>query len=132
MIPGATQPACGDPRCTKLKEEWVKKFKTNKQITGKELNLEECDKCKKERAARTAVAKQHDDERFGQQPFSTAPYIHQLNDPKHAANLQRSVIWAETHQRSINWVTAHDYPLHRDDQVVFSMFVEHKQHSRVG
>ena len=99
----------------------MKKFKNDKTITGKQLNSEECDKCKKERAARTAVATKHDDERFGQEPFSTAPYIHQLNDPKHTANLQRSMIWAETHQRSINWVTAHDYPPHRDNQAILSL-----------
>ena len=81
----------------------------------------ECAECKKERAARAIVAMNHYDKRFVQQPFSTASYIHQMNDPKHAANLQRSMIWAQTHQRSINWVTAHDFPLHRDDQVILCL-----------
>ena len=125
-------PACGNPACANLYEKMKKKFKEGTKITVEVLNKEECDICKKERKARAAVAMNNKDDRLGRQPFSTAPYIHQLNDPKHAANLQRSLIWAETHQRSINWVTAHDYPLHRDDQVAFSIFVEHKQHSRVG
>ena len=87
------------------------------------IKKEECSECNKERTARAAVAMKKDDDRFKRLPFSTAPYIHQLNDPKHAANLQRSVIWAETHERSINWVTAHDFPLHRDDQVPPVFFV---------
>ena len=119
MIPGADAPACGNPECARLQEEgWKEVFKNSKTITGAELMEQECATCRKERAARAAVAMTSGDERFDAQPFSTAPYIHQLNDPKHAANLQRAQIWADTHQRSINWVTAHDYPLHRDDQVM--------------
>ena len=70
-----------------MKEE----FKKDKKITGAELisKWEKCDTCKKRRAARAAVAMNNNDDRLGRQPFSTAPYIHQLNDPKHASNLQR-------------------------------------------
>ena len=74
---------------------------------------------KKHRKARAVVAMTDEDVRFSEEPFSTAPYIHQLNEPKHAANLERAVKWAEVNKRSINWVTAHDYPLHRDDQARF-------------
>ena len=77
---------------------------------------DECGICKKERSARAVVAMRHNDIRFNEEPYSTAPYIHQLNEPKHAANLERAVKWAGVNKRSINWVTAHDYPLHRDDQ----------------
>ena len=57
-----------------------------------------------------------DDERLHKEPFATAPYIHQLNDPKHAANVSRSMRWAKENKHTVNWVPAHDYPLHRDDQ----------------
>ena len=88
--------------------------KTFEEIKG------ECEVCQKERTARSAVAKKKiDDPRFHVEPFSTAPYIHQLNDPKHAANVSRSMRWAQEHRRSVNWVVAHDYPLHRDDQAMF-------------
>ena len=85
-------------------------------LSGIDLISEECDECKKERSARAVVAMSNEDLRFKEKPFSTAPYIHQLNEPKHAANLERAVNWAGENKRSINWVTAHDYPLHRDDQ----------------
>ena len=87
-----------------------------KILSGEDLMSEECDICKKERSARAVVAMHDEDVRFKQERFSTAPYIHQLNKPKHAANLERAVNWAGVNKRSINWVTAHDYPLHRDDQ----------------
>ena len=93
---------------------WEKKKKDDPD--EKCMKDEECDICKKERRARAAVARSNKDERFEQQPFSCAPYIHQLNEPKYAAMMQRAMKFAETNMRSINFVTAHDYPLHRDDQ----------------
>ena len=76
----------------------------------------ECDACARERRARACVATGDDDERFLQHPFSSAPYIHPLNYPKYYALQLRAVEWAKQHGRSVNWVVAHDYPLHRDDQ----------------
>ena len=108
------------------KWKWKEQFRTIKGITGADLMKEECAICRKERAARTAVAQKvgdSEDIRLGEQPFFTAPYIHSLNDPKHAANLRRAMIWAETHGCSINWVTAHDYPLHREDQADIHIYI---------
>ena len=86
----------------------------------------------KERAARRAVAMKKDDVRFHMEPFPTAPYIHQLNDPKHAANVSQSMRWAQVHRHSVNWVTAHDYPLHRDDQAFVVLVSVHRTaHSRM-
>ena len=137
MIPGAAMPICNNDDCKKLPERWEEAFKKGVTITvelqtkghpGDHDNPDlakrfekiqgECEVCQKERAARSAVAMKKDDERFHRDPFSTAPYIHQLNDPKHAANVSRSMRWAQKHRRSVNWVTAHDYPLHRDDQAM--------------
>ena len=138
MIPGAAVPVCNNDDCKKLPERWEEAFKKGVAITvelqtkghpGDHDNPDlakrfekikgECEVCQKERAARSAVAMKKDDERFHTEPFSTAPYIHQLNDPKHAANVSRSMRWAQVHHHSVNWVTAHDYPLHRDDQAMF-------------
>jgi len=118
-------PICGDPICTNLLDEWKVKFMTSREtgvlITGEELMNDECDKCKSERKARAAVAKQYEDkkqrdERFERPPFDTAPYIHQLNVPKHAANVDRAMRFSEKMNRCVHWITAHDYPLHLDDQ----------------
>ena len=142
MIPGAAVPVCNNDDCKELPKRWTEVFKKGVAITRK-LQTEghpgdddnpdlakrfkningECEVCQKERAARSAVAYKKkdgkDDERFDKEPFSTAPYIHQLNDPKHAANVTRSMRWAQEHRHSLNWVPAHDYPLHRDDQAMF-------------
>ena len=131
---------CGDPNCENLEQKWGERFLDHKKLFAdakerekKEPNPEkalketlkmirvpeECEICTKHRKARAVVAMTDEDVRFKEEPFSTAPYIHQLNEPKHAANLERAVKWAEVNKRSINWVTAHDYPLHRDDQARF-------------
>lgn len=129
-IPGrGDPPACGNARCAELQcSEWERLSKggahwhdrpdpknPNCKIPG--MKSLECDICKKERYKRTAVATGNDDERFQQHPFSSAPYIRPQNGPKYAAMTQRAEAWAERHRRQICWVTAHDRPLHRDDQV---------------
>ena len=139
MIPGAAVPVCNNEDCKRLPARWKEVFKKGVAITvelqtkghpGDPKNPDpaktfeeikgECEVCQKERAARSAVAmKKIEDPRFHVHPFATAPYIHQLNDPKHAANVSRSMRWAQEHRRSVNWVIAHDYPLHRDDQAMF-------------
>ena len=139
LMPGSTirgKLTCDTPKCVNLAKQWEKRFIDYEQmfadakknpvkkkpvaiLTGEDLNSKECKICKKHREARTVVAMSDKDVRFNEEPFSTAPYIHQLNEPKHAANLERAVKWAGVNKRSINWVTAHDYPLHRDDQAGF-------------
>ena len=147
MIPDAAAPVCNkapvcnNDDCKNLPERWKEVFKKGVAITkdlqteghpGDEENLDpakrfekikgECKVCQKERLARSVVAYKkngQDDERFKKKPFFAAPYIHQLNNPKHAANVTRSRRWADEHRHSVNWVTAHDYPLHRDDQAMF-------------
>ena len=59
------------------------------------------------------------DERFGRPPFHTAPYIHQLNVPKHAANVNRAMRFSEKMNRCVHWIIAHDFPLHPEDQARF-------------
>ena len=149
MLPNATVPACNNEDCKKLRDEWIRLFKTGVAITeevqreGYSNKIEEidpkktprgpigeseqtepketkvngeCEVCQKERLARSAVAMTREDERFKKEPFSTAPYIHQLNDPKHAANVTRSMRWAKKNKHTVNWLPAHDCPLHHDDQ----------------
>ena len=126
---------CNNDDCKKLPERWEEAFKKGVAITV-DLQTEghpgdlnnpdtakrfkeikgKCEACRKERAARSAVAMTNEDERLHKEPFATAPYIHQLNDPKHAANVSRSMRWAKENKHTVNWVPAHDYPLHRDDQ----------------
>ena len=117
---GNKKPTCGTEKCANLLTKWKERFK-NSAVTGEVLMRDECDICKKERKARAAVAKQHQkeekkDERFDNDLFVTAPYIHQLNVPKHAANVDRAVRFSEKTNRIVNWITAHDFPLHPDDQ----------------
>ena len=117
---GSKMPTCGKEKCAGLLAKWKDEFKIS-TVTGKVLMKDECNTCKKERKARAAVAKQHKeeekkDERFENDPFVTAPYIHQLNVPKHAANVDRAMRYSEKTNRTVNWITAHDYPLHLDDQ----------------
>ena len=127
-------PTCGNPMCTNLLDKWKVEFMKSREtgvlITGDELMNDECDKCKSERKARAAVAKQYEnkmqrDERFGRPPFDTAPYIHQNNVPKHAANVDRAMRFSEKTNRCVHWIIAHDYPLHPDDQAR-SFFSQHQ------
>ena len=76
----------------------------------------ECDVCARERCARKVVATGNNDPRFQQHPFNSATYIHPLNYPKYYALQYRAVDWAKARNLNVNWVVAHDYPLHRDDQ----------------
>ena len=135
-FPGSTKvdkrPTCSDENCKTLLDTWKKQFMTpmttGEEITGEKLMEQECDVCKTERKARAAVAIQYKhqdekDERFGRPPFDTAPFIHQLNVPKHAANIARAMRFSEKMSLCVHWIIAHDFPLHPDDQARSSFFV---------
>lgn len=118
MIPGNLGPACGNAECSRLQaSEWERMFRDGK--AWGEMSSRECRMCKKEQLARGVVARRDDDPRFLEHPFNSSPYIHPLNYPKYYALQVRAVEWAKTHGRTVNWVVAHDYPLHRDDQASF-------------
>ena len=135
------RPKCGNGGCAHFFKKWKDKFMNwkpkkaqDEPITGKQLMNDECNDeceiCKSERKARAAVAKQYDeedekDERFGRPPFDTAPYIHQLNVPKHAANVNRAMRFSENMNRCVHWIIAHDFPLHPEDQARFFLIRMH-------
>ena len=78
----------------------------------------ECVACRGERLARSRVAFSDQDPRFQRPPFEAAPYIHPNNLPKYYAQQQRAIVFAKQRQRCVNWIVAHDKPLHQDDQAL--------------
>ena len=59
-------------------------------LTWNDMQCKECDDCKKERARRNRLIEKNDI-RLLQEPFRSAPYIHQNNAPKYHAMLIRAV-----------------------------------------
>ena len=117
MVPGEDLPRCCNARCVQLqRHEWAALFMEG--ATGEELMRLECDVCKVERAARCRVVLQLPDARFREAPFDAAPFVCLHNVPKHAAFLRRAQVFAEERSLVLNWVKAHDSPLHRDDQAL--------------
>ena len=115
MIPGSHAPACGNAKCAELQNSrWTSMFRDGGK--WKDMVKLECDVCARERCARKVVATGNNDPRFQQHPFNSATYIHPLNYPKYYALQYRAVEWAKARNLNVNWVVAHDYPLHRDDQ----------------
>eukprot|EP00973_Karenia_brevis_P002895 393883-Karenia_brevis.AAC.1 len=78
----------------------------------------ECDVCRAERQARGHVVHGEEDARFQQAPYDAAPYIHPNNLPKYVALQLRALVFARERQLCVHWVTAHDKPLHQDDQAL--------------
>ena len=77
----------------------------------------ECKACKAERQRRCRLT-QDNDARVLQEPFLSAPYVHQFNQPKYHAMLLRSVEWAkraQTHPKQILWAKAVDAPYNLRD-----------------
>ena len=75
----------------------------------------ECEACHKERKARTRVVYEEDDLRFHKPPYDAAPYIHPNSLPKYVALQLRALAFATERHICVNWITAHDKPLHHDD-----------------
>ena len=79
----------------------------------KEMQLLECDVCKKTRAARCRV-RQSDkkDTRHAEPPFSEAPYVVPYNMPKYFAQQLRALQFAQSAQppQQLLWIVARDMP----------------------
>ncbi len=117
VMMGEEAPRCGCGRCRELQtESWTRMFLEG--AAWADMAALECDACKGERLARGRVAFSDQDPRFQQPPFEAAPYIHPNNLPKYYAQQQRAIVFAKQRQRCVNWVVAHDKPLHQDDQAL--------------
>ena len=117
LVMGEEAPRCGNARCRELPTDvWPQMFLGG--AAWVDMVALECDICNTERFARGRVAFSDQDPRFQQTPFEAAPYIHPNNLPKYYAQQQRAIFFARQRQRIVNWVVAHDKPLHQDDQAL--------------
>jgi len=117
LVPGEASPRCGQARCRELASEvWPQMFREG--AAWADMVALECQECRSERSARGRVAFSDQDPRFQRAPFDAAPYIHPNNLPKYFAQQVRATAFAKHRQRCVNWVVAHDKPLHQDDQAL--------------
>ena len=78
-----------------------------------EMQLLECDVCRKSRAERCRVRQSNkDDTRHAELPFSEAPYIVPYNMPKYFAQQLRALQFAQSAQppQQLLWIVARDMP----------------------
>ena len=100
--------------------------------SGAELMGMECAICQAERTGRHRVVDDVGDPRFQEAPFDAAPYIHPHNVPKYYALQFRACEFAKRRGLCVNWVVAHDKPLHRDDQALSPEALDKKRKRWLG
>ena len=126
MILGEAAPRCCNAECNALQDgQWQSALM--RCLTAASLMNMECAVCQAERAGRCRVVVDVADPRFGQAPFDQAPYIHPHNVPKYAAFHLRAQLFARRNGRCVNWVCAHDKPLHPDDLALAPQALEEKR-----
>ena len=106
---------CGRPSCSVLPAAWNEM--AQKGASWTEMQALECDLCKEERARRNRLVLPRDP-RLNQEPFLSAPYIHQNNEPKYHAMLLRAVEQAKRGAegpKHILWIRAQDRPHNPQD-----------------
>ena len=78
---------CERPACQSLPSQWKSMAITGE--TWQAMQAEECDVCKEQRARRNRLIDAKDT-RIHEEPFLSAPYVHQNNTPKYHAMLLRA------------------------------------------
>ena len=109
--------SCGNARCQKLMEETWPAMKREGGWDWTDMQALECDMCKAERERRRRVIRDGNG-RHTRAPFVSAPYIHSLNWPKYHAVTLRAIGFAKVGCNQLLWVTAVDWPVTKDDNVV--------------
>ena len=131
MILAEVAPRCENAQCTELQRvTWKEMFMQG--ATWSEMQALECTACQEERRERARVSMSDDDPRFQQQPFEAAPYIHPHNVPKYYALQLRACEYAKQRRLCVNWVVAHDKPLHQDDQALSADALDKKRKRWLG
>ena len=101
---------CGNATCVVLHESWASLARAGK--SWNDMLEMECELCKQERQRRCRLVEPNDP-RVKREPFLSAPFIHQNNEPKYHAALLR----AEEHAKHnpagtqrVLWIVAQDTP----------------------
>ena len=108
---------CYSSTCAMLPKRWKKLARAGAAWADIQHKEPECNACKAERQRRCRLT-QDEDTRVLEEPFLSAPYVHQFNQPKYHAMLLRSVEWAKrasTHPQQILWIRAMDMPYNYRD-----------------
>ena len=73
----------------------------------------ECEACASERARRCCIinSERHAAAAYKQEPFANAPFVHPFRAPSYHAQQLRAISFAQTTNRRLLWVTAHDVPV---------------------
>ena len=113
-LPSTCKPMCGNTTCTKLADEiWPTMWERGGGTWDNWLlrRQMECEKCKKERVRRCCVLRANNEEdaqRYLDDPFASAAYVHPFRHPSFHATQLRAIIYAKTKKRRLLWVTAYD------------------------
>ena len=108
---------CYTETCSQLSTLWAEQASSGKTWAEMLADNPECSACQAERTRRCRLVKEHDP-RVLQEPFLSAPYVHQNNLPKYHAMLLRAVEWAKRsgeNPQQILWVRAQDTPCNSRD-----------------
>lgn len=101
---------CNNKTCTDLHVRWKDMALAGESWSA--MQQLECSSCKQERERRNRLVMPQDP-RLKMEPFLSAPYVHQNNEPKYHAMLLRAVEEAKHGScgpRHILWVVAEDTP----------------------
>ena len=131
MVPGTEAPSCGSAACAELQRStWCEMFTAG--AAWSEMHALECEVCQEARLARARVVVENPDPRLQRPPFDAAPYVHPHNVPKYYALQLRALEFAKQRGLCVNWVMAHDKPLHRDDQALSKEALDKKRRHWLG
>ena len=100
---------CYSPECDALFSQW--KEGARRGLTWEEMQQTwpECNVCQEERQRRCRLVRCND-ARIPREPFLSAPYVHQFNQPKYHAMLLRAAEHANAQRLYTLWYAAQDTP----------------------
>ena len=126
---GREKVACGNAACLDLPARSTRMARN--RSTWPDMQALECELCSEERRRRNRLIESND-ARVYQEPFLSAPYVHQNNEPKYHAMLLRAVELAKRAPggpKYVLWVTAQD-TVHNPQEIASSAAQVDKQRRR--
>ena len=112
-LPSDDMPACRNPRCMKLAAvEWPVMWERSRGRNWQLRRAMECNVCAEERDRRCCIIAGSDRnlERYTEEPFANAPFVHPFRHPSYHAQQLRAINFAKTTQKRLLWIVAFDRP----------------------
>ena len=101
-------PTCDNAACQTWAQRWQDEFNEGRNIPWEIRKSDECDKCKAARHRRNRVIEDNkvNTERYAQDPFTHAPFVHPLRAPSYHVQHLGSIHFARRHEQRLLWVVA--------------------------